>query len=456
MSGQKMSGQKMSGQKKVGFVSLGCPKALVDSEHIVTRLADAGYEVVSEEEGSEVVVVNTCGFIDSAKAETFDTIEAALAADQEVIVTGCMGADASELRERFPSLKHISGPADVDPVVAAVQSSVGQFEPSPSARGPQDGTLQGEARVRLTPAHYAYLKISEGCNHDCSFCIIPDMRGPLRSRGIDDVVAEAECLVADGAKELLVIAQDLSAYGVDLKYAAKRVKGVELPTRLTHLCEQLGDIAPWVRLHYVYPYPSVDQLIPLMADGKILPYLDIPLQHAAPRILKAMRRPAAAEKTLRRIERWREICPDIAIRSTFIVGFPGETDDDVGELLDFLSEAKLERAGCFTYSAVAGAAANALPGAVDERDKLDRQEAVYELQAGISAARLSERVGQTLRVLVDAPGVARSMYDAPEIDGVVHLEGDEGRVGEFAWAEITAHDEHDLFGRVVGHGLNVR
>ncbi len=447
----------MANLKKVGFVSLGCPKALVDSEHIVTRLADAGYEVVGGEEGdSEVVVINTCGFIDSAKAETFDTIEAALAADQEVVVTGCMGADATELRKRFPSLKHISGPADVEPVVAAVQSSVGQFEPPLPGRILQNEALQGEARVRLTPSHYAYLKISEGCNHDCTFCIIPDMRGPLRSRGIDDVLAEAELLVADGAKELLVIAQDLSAYGVDLKYAAKAVHGVDLPTRLTNLCDQLGEIAPWVRLHYVYPYPSVDQLIPLMADGRILPYLDIPLQHAAPRILKAMRRPAAAEKTLRRIERWREICPDIAIRSTFIVGFPGETDADVGELLDFLSEAKLDRAGCFTYSAVSGAAANALPDAVDERDKLDRQEAVYELQAGISAARLAERVGENLRVLVDSPGLARSMYDAPEIDGVVHLDAGEADVGEFVWATITDHDEHDLFGRVVGRGLNVR
>ncbi len=440
----------MTIEKKVSFVSLGCPKALVDSEHIVTELLDAGYDVVAGEAPADVVVINTCGFIDSAKAESYAAIEAALEDHQEVIVTGCMGADAADLKRRYPALKHVSGPAEVAPVMQAVDATVGHFDPPALTPAPA-----GEARVRLTPQHYAYLKISEGCNHDCSFCIIPHMRGPLRSRGIDDVMAEARGLVEDGAREILVIAQDLSAYGVDLKYATRSWSGVEVPTRLNHLCEHLGDLGAWVRLHYVYPYPSVDGLIPLMADGKILPYLDIPLQHAAPGILKAMRRPAAAEKTLERIERWREICPDIAIRSTFIVGFPGETDDDVGTLLDFLDAAKLDRVGCFTYSSVDGAPANALPGQVDERDKLDRQEAVYELQAGISAEILNQRVGQTLRVLVDEPGVARTMFDAPEIDGVVHLDDATTPVGEFAWVKVERHDDHDLHGSVVGDNLSL-
>ncbi len=443
----------MTTEKKVSFVSLGCPKALVDSEHIVTELVDSGYEVVAGDASADVVVINTCGFIDSAKAESYDAIEGALEAHQEVIVTGCMGADAADLKRRYPELKHVSGPAEVAPVMQAVSATVGHFEPMPSpALSP---ALSGEARVRLTPQHYAYLKISEGCNHDCSFCIIPHMRGPLRSRGIDDVLAEAELLVEDGARELMVIAQDLSAYGVDLRYAAKRWNGADIPTRLNVLCEHLGSLDAWVRLHYVYPYPSVDGLIPLMADGKILPYLDIPLQHASPSILKAMRRPAAAEKTLERIARWRELCPDIAIRSTFIVGFPGETEDDVGALLDFLEAAQLERVGCFTYSSVDGASANALSGHVDERDKLDRQEAVYELQAGISAQKLTRRVGQTLRVLVDEPGIARTMFDAPEIDGVVHLDDTAAPVGEFAWVRVERHDDHDLYGSVVGDNLNL-
>ncbi len=445
--------------KRVSFVSLGCPKALVDSEHIVTELLDSGYDVVAQEEAADVVVVNTCGFIDAAKAESYAVIEQAIEAQREVVVTGCLGADAQALLTRYPQLQHVSGPAQVAPVVASVDQLLGrgitQAKPSPR-----------EARQRLTPPHYAYLKISEGCNHDCSFCIIPSMRGGLRSRPLRDVLDEAHSLVADGAKELLLIAQDLSAYGVDLKYQSTDVRQRQVETRLLPLCELLGDIAPWVRLHYVYPYPNVDKLIPLMSEGKLLPYLDVPLQHASPRILKAMRRPAAAEKALARIQRWREICPQLAIRSTFIVGFPGETEADVGLLLDFLSEAQLDRVGCFTYSAVEGAAANQLDGAVDERDKLDRQEMVYELQAGISAARLDRLVGQDLRILIDeatpaSPGgtaqaLGRSMFDAPEIDGVVHVAQAEGlSPGDFAWVNIERHDDHDLYASLLGKNAQI-
>ncbi len=449
----------MNNQRRISFVSLGCPKALVDSEHIVTDLLHQGYEIVDENTEATVAVINTCGFIDHAKAESYDAIEQALARNQEVVVTGCLGADAEQLKARFPSLKFVSGPAQVQPVVSAV----GQFIP------PQPTEyLPTEVRTRLTPAHYAYLKISEGCNHSCSFCIIPDMRGKLRSRPIGEVLREAQQLVADGAKELLVVAQDLSAYGVDLGYAEDSFEGRRLSTRLQTLCEHLGDIAPWVRLHYVYPYPHVDRLVPLMAQGGLLPYLDMPLQHASPDILRAMRRPAAAEKALTRIGRWREICPDIAIRSTFIVGFPGETEEDVGRLLDFLEAAQLDRVGCFTYSAVAGAQANELPEAVDEGDKLDRQEMVYEVQAQISKARLDRHVNTTLRVLVDEVNadragislVGRSQYDAPEIDGVVQVGVEDHnhssvRPGDFVWVKIKSHDDHDLFGELVGDTLFV-
>jgi ribosomal protein S12 methylthiotransferase len=442
----------MADNQKVGFLSLGCPKALVDSEHIVTDLADEGYEIVAESDPSDVLVINTCGFIETAKEESLAAIGDALAAGREVIVTGCMGAKREELLARYPQLKHISGPADVGPVVQAVKRYLPKAGEKPAIRG--------EARVRLTPDHFAYLKISEGCNHDCSFCIIPDMRGKLRSRDIGDILVEAEQLVARGTRELLIIAQDLSAYGVDLKYRPAAYGDLMLESRLETLCEQLGAIAPWVRLHYVYPYPSVDRLIPLMADGLLLPYLDIPLQHAAPGILRAMRRPAAAEKTLQRIQRWRDLCPELAIRSTFIVGFPGETDDDVGQLLDFLEAAQLDRVGCFTYSPVDGAAANALPHAVDERDKLDRQEAVYEVQAEISAQRLARHVGKTLRVLVDQVGpnntVGRTMYDAPDIDGQVFIDDQRDatlRSGDFVWVEILSHDDHDLYGTLAGRNV---
>ncbi|MEM9620397.1 MAG: 30S ribosomal protein S12 methylthiotransferase RimO [Pseudomonadota bacterium] len=449
----------MADSRRVGFVSLGCPKALVDSEHIVTGLTRSGYEVVEEDTAADVVVINTCGFIDHAKAESYEAIERALDEAGEVVVTGCLGADAAALKQRYPQLKFVSGPAEVQPVMDAVATYV----PPGDARAT---ALPGEARTRLTPAHYAYLKISEGCNHTCSFCIIPQMRGKLRSRLIGDVLREAEALVADGAQELLVIAQDLSAYGVDLRYAEDRFHDAQLVTNLHTLCEQLGAIAPWVRLHYVYPYPSVDRLIPLMAEGKLLPYLDIPLQHAAPDVLKAMRRPAAAEKTLERIKHWRQICPEIAIRSTFIVGFPGETEAHVGQLLDFLEEAELDRVGCFTYSAVEGAQANLIADHVDENDKLDRQEMVYETQAQISRQRLNRHVGQTLRVLVDEVVeqqgdtwlVGRSQFDAPEIDGLVHARtgGQPTRPGDFAWVKITDHDDHDLTGTVVGSAIQLK
>jgi len=448
--------------RRVSFVSLGCPKALVDSEHIVTELLDSGYDVVAQEEAADVVVVNTCGFIDSAKQESYAVIEQALQEQREVVVTGCLGADARSLLQRYPQLQHVSGPAQVAPVVHSVNALLGGRKTATGQPTPR------EARQRLTPPHYAYLKISEGCNHDCSFCIIPDMRGALRSRALPEVVEEAQSLVADGARELLLIAQDLSAYGVDLRYQHAEVFEQQVETRLLPLCEWLGDIAPWVRLHYVYPYPNVDKLIPLMSAGKLLPYLDVPLQHASPRILKAMRRPAAAEKALARIQRWREICPQLAIRSTFIVGFPGETEEDVGMLLDFLSEAQLDRVGCFTYSAVEGAAANALEGAVDERDKLDRQEMVYELQSGISAARLDRHLGQQLRVLVDevevdasAPGsvraVARTMFDAPEIDGVVYIDAAQDlEPGDFAWVRVERHDDHDLYASSLGKSTEIK
>lgn len=458
MSGHKSPDQQTAAPR-VGFLSLGCPKALVDSEHIVTELQHGGAEVVAADGPSDVLVINTCGFIEHARDESFAAIDEALQAGQEVVVTGCLGADARELRNRFPGLRHISGPADVAPVMQAVQ----EFVPLQNlSDAPGGAGLRGEARTRLTPEHYAYLKISEGCNHKCTFCIIPSMRGGLRSRALDDVVAEAQLLAADGARELLVVAQDLSAYGLDLRYASASINGETMPTDLEHLCVQLADIVPWVRLHYVYPYPHVDRLIPLMADGKVLPYLDMPLQHASPSVLKAMRRPAAAERSLERIRRWREQCPDLSIRSTFIVGFPGETDADVGELLDFLDAAQLDRVGCFTYSPVEGARANALSGHVDERDKMDRQEAVYELQAGISAARLDRHTGRRLRVLVDeispTSAIARSQFDAPEIDGVVHLDAgsDAGvQIGEFVWAQVTAHDDHDLFASVTGKGIEL-
>ncbi len=448
---------------KVGLVSLGCPKALVDSEQIATQLLDMGYEVELGDD-SDVLVVNTCGFIESAKEESREAIADALEQGKKVVVTGCMGEAKGELANAFPQLEFISGPAEVAPVISAVK----EYLPMATAPVLRDAGLPGEARARLTSDHFAYLKISEGCNHKCSFCIIPSMRGKLRSRELLNVIQEAEGLVADGAQELALIAQDLSAYGADLRYRQAHFAGQDYKTNLKSLCEILGGIAPWVRLHYVYPYPHVDEIIPLMRDGVVLPYLDVPLQHASPTVLKAMRRPAAAEKALERIHAWRDICPELAIRSTFIVGFPGETDDDVGQLLDFLEAAELDRAGCFTYSAVDGAKANLLEGHIDEAEKLDRQERVYEIQAEISARRLQRHVGQRLRVLVDeweegdpkqgdVHLVGRSMFDAPEIDGVVRLtvEGAPPGIGEFVWADIIGSDHYDLYGHVVGEEIRI-
>lgn len=439
--------------EKVGLVSLGCPKALVDSEHIATRLLDLGYEVEEGDE-SEVVVINTCGFIDAAKEESLSTIASVLSQGKKVVVTGCMGSAQHELRTAFPALEFISGPADLDPVVNAVQS----YLPNQEA-----AILPGEARARLTADHFAYLKISEGCNHKCSFCIIPNMRGKLRSRALPDIIEEARRLIDDGVKEIALIAQDLSAYGLDRRYESVSIAGQSYRSDIQNLCELVGGLGAWLRLHYVYPYPHVDHLIPLMRDGLVLPYLDVPLQHASPRILKAMRRPAAAEKALERIRAWREVCPDLAIRSTFIVGFPGETDEDVGLLLDFLEEAQLDRAGCFTYSAVEGARANALAGHVDEQDKLDRQERVYELQSEISLQRLRRHVGKRLRVLVDGRTsdglLGRSMYDAPDIDGLVYIRSTEAQnlvEGDFVWVDITESDDHDLYGDLVAQEIQLR
>ncbi|MFM7119864.1 MAG: 30S ribosomal protein S12 methylthiotransferase RimO [Gammaproteobacteria bacterium] len=447
---------------KVGFVSLGCPKALVDSEAILTRLTADGYRTVDDYADADIVVINTCGFIDSAVAESIETIEEALGSNGRVVVTGCLGADAARLQTRFPNLLSVSGPQATDAVVAAVH----QHAPmSTDTLRPADRLdierLMGPAGVKLTPPHYAYLKISEGCNHTCSFCIIPDMRGKLRSRRIDDVLAEADRLASAGVQELLVIAQDTSAYGVDLRYAEGSRGGRPLRTDLETLCRELGQIVPWVRLHYVYPYPHVDALLPLMAQGLVLPYLDIPLQHADPAILKAMRRPAAVENTLRRLASWRAICPDITVRSTFIVGFPGETDAAFGTLLDFLDEAQLDRVGCFTYSDVEGARANQLPDHVEERVKLDRHEQVMELQATISAEKLARKVGGRIEVMIDQVkgdrAEARSRGDAPEIDGLVKVTGARRlRPGDRVWVDITDSDDHDLHGRYAAQTITVR
>ena len=432
---------------KIGFVSLGCPKALVDSERILTELRGGGYELSDSYAGADLVVVNTCGFIDEARQESLDAIGEALAENGKVIVTGCLGANASEILERHPSVLAVTGPHAYAEVVAAVQKHL----PPPPARehDPYVDLLPAQG-LRLTPPHYAYLKISEGCNHRCTFCIIPSLRGDLVSRPIGEVLTEAEALVDAGVRELLVISQDTSAYGVDVKYRTGFHGGRPLRTDLLTLSRALGELGVWVRLHYVYPYPHVDALIPLMADGLLLPYLDVPLQHASPHILKAMRRPAHVENTLERIHSWRGICPDLAIRSTFIVGFPGETEGDFEALLEFLDQAQLDRVGCFAYSPVTGAAANALPGAVPEEIKRERLARFMEKQAAISARRLQDKIGRIIEVLVDEVGdegvIARSYADAPEIDGVVHLTDAEGvAVGDVLLVEVEDADEHDLY-----------
>ncbi len=435
---------------KVGFVSLGCPKALVDSERILTQLKIDGYEVVPSYDDADIVVVNTCGFIDSAKQESLDAIGEALKENGKVIVTGCMGAKADDIIQVHPNVLNVSGPHAYEEVVSAVHEHVPNkriIDPFVDLVPPQG--------VKLTPRHYAYLKISEGCNHRCSFCIIPSMRGDLVSRPIGDVLEEAERLAAAGVKELLVISQDTSAYGVDSKYKTSFWNGRPVSARMLSLCECLAELGIWVRLHYVYPYPHVDKVIPLMAEGKILPYLDIPFQHASTSILKSMKRPAAAENNLKRIQAWRSICPDLTIRSTFIVGFPGETEEDFNCLLDFLDEAQLDRVGCFQYSPVEGAAANALPGIVADSLKQERWERFMEKQQGISAARLQAKIGSTQKVIIDGIDeendrlIGRSSADAPEIDGLVHIEADgEFKPGDFVDVKIDNADDYDLYGKV--------
>ncbi|MBT6334271.1 MAG: 30S ribosomal protein S12 methylthiotransferase RimO, partial [Halieaceae bacterium] len=408
--------------EKVGFISLGCPKALVDSERILTQLRSDGYEVTPNYEDAGVVIVNTCGFIDSAKAESLEAISEAVQENGRVLVTGCMGKgdDARRIQDLHPNILGISGPAAYEEVVGAVHEVI------PMTRQPDPlNDLIPAQGVKLTPRHYAYLKISEGCNHRCKFCIIPSMRGDLVSRPIGDIMREAEALVRAGVRELLVISQDTSAYGVDLKYRTDFWEGRPLKSDLLTLAKTLGEFGIWVRLHYVYPYPNVDALIPLMAEKKILPYLDVPLQHGSPSVLQRMKRPAAAEKTLERIKRWRDICPDITLRSTFIVGYPGETEAEFQELLDFIDEAQIDRAGCFQYSPVKGATANELPNHVPETVKQERWDAFMARQQTISANKLAKKVGTTQAVLIDEVegdrAIGRSIADAPEIDGVVHL-----------------------------------
>jgi len=427
---------------KVGFVSLGCPKALVDSERILTQLRAEGYATAQDYGGADLVIVNTCGFIDAAVEESLEAIGEALSENGKVIVTGCLGAKDGVVKSAHPGVLAVTGPHDTEGVMRAVHAYFGELRPSPHDPFTHLVPPQG---IKLTPKHYAYLKISEGCNHRCSFCIIPSMRGDLVSRPIGEVMQEAENLVRAGVKELLVISQDTSAYGVDVKYRTGFWQGRPVKTKMTELCKALGELGVWVRLHYVYPYAHVDEVIPLMAQGRILPYLDVPFQHASPRILKLMKRPASAEKVLERLAGWRRICPDIAVRSTFIVGFPGETESEFEALLGFLGEAQLDRVGCFAYSPVEGAAANALPDPVPEEVKEERRMRFMKVQQKISAAKLKAKVGKTLQVLVDAPGVGRSSADAPEIDGTVRFKG--GKAGEFAQVTIERASAHDLYGR---------
>jgi ribosomal protein S12 methylthiotransferase len=428
---------------KVGFVSLGCPKALVDSERILTQLRAEGYLVAPSYDNADLVVVNTCGFIDAAVEESLDAIGEALAENGKVIVTGCLGAKGDIVKQTHPHVLAVTGPHATDEVMAAVHAHL------PKPHDPFTDLVPPQG-IKLTPRHYAYIKIAEGCNHRCTFCIIPSMRGDLVSRPIGEVMQEAENLVKAGVKELLVVSQDTSAYGVDIKYRTGFWGGRPLKTRMTDLARALAELGVWVRLHYVYPYPHVDEVVPLMADGKLLPYLDVPFQHASPRVLKLMKRPANAEDNLARIRRWREICPELTIRSTFIVGFPGESQAEFEELLNFLEQAQLDRVGCFAYSPVEGASANALPNPVPEEVKEERRARFMAAQEKISAARVGAKVGRTLTVLVDEVRsdtvAARSAADAPEIDGLVYIEnGKRFKPGEFAQVRITRADTHDLF-----------
>ncbi len=433
--------------KRVGFVSLGCPKALVDSEQILTRLRAEGYAISPDYAGADLVVVNTCGFIDAAVAESLDAIGEALAENGKVVVTGCLGAKADVVLAAHPQVLAITGPHSLHETMAAIHEHL------PAPHDPFESLIPPQG-IKLTPKHYAYLKISEGCNHACTFCIIPSLRGDLVSRPIGEVMQEAENLVKAGVKELLVVSQDTGAYGVDVKYRSGFWQGRPIKTRMLDLARHLGELGVWVRLHYVYPYPSVDEVIPLMAEGKILPYLDIPLQHASPAVLRAMKRPGDVEGMLARIAKWRAICPDLTIRSTFITGFPGESEADFDLLLDFLREAQLDRVGCFAYSPVEGATANALPGAVPEEVKEERRARLMTLQEEISAARLERRIGQRITVLVDeidAEGaVARSAADAPEIDGLVFIEEAEGlQAGDWVEVKVVDADAHDMWAEAV-------
>ena len=437
----------MSKTPTVGFISLGCPKALVDSEKILTQLKTEGYEVSPSYQEADLVVVNTCGFIDAAVEESLDSIGEAIAENGKVIVTGCLGAREQEIRERHPQVLKVTGAHAYQEVMEAVHEHL------PAPHHPFFDLVPPQG-IKLTPQHYAYLKVSEGCNHRCTFCIIPSMRGDLESRLISEVLLDAERLVKSGVKELLVVAQDTSAYGVDVNYHPDFWKGKNLKTRFYDLADALGDLGVWIRMHYVYPYPHVDSVIPLMAEGKVLPYLDIPFQHANSRILKAMKRPAATENNLKRIKAWREICPDITLRSTFIVGFPSETETEFEELLEFLEEAQLDRVGCFAYSPVKGAVANDLPNQVPEDVKQERLARFMELQAKISADRLQQRIGRIETVLIDEVveegAVARSKADAPEIDGQVFIDGATHlKVGDFVQVKLEEADEYDMWGTLL-------
>ncbi|MBT3558117.1 MAG: 30S ribosomal protein S12 methylthiotransferase RimO [Rhodospirillales bacterium] len=428
---------------RVGIISLGCPKALVDSERIITKLRSEGYDLVGTYEESDVVVVNTCGFLDSAKAESLEAIGEAIKENGKVIVTGCMGGDESAILDVHPAVLAVSGPQQYEAVIEAVHDVVPPLHDPFMDLVPEEG-------LHLTPRHYAYLKISEGCHNKCTFCIIPDIRGDLVSRQSNDVLYEAERLVRAGVEELLIISQDTSAYGQDIKYAESKWHDQMVAARMVDMVDAMSSLGAWIRLHYVYPYPSVDKVIPLMAEGKVLPYLDIPFQHASPDVLKAMRRPAHGEKTLDRLAAWRRDCPDLTIRSTFIVGFPGETEEDFELLLDWLDEAQIDRVGCFKYEAVDGAIANELPGVVDEDEKSDRWEQVMELQRQISESRLATKVGQTMDVIIDEldseGAIGRTKGDAPDVDGSVFLDGDfDVEPGDIVKATIIEADEFDLW-----------
>jgi ribosomal protein S12 methylthiotransferase len=455
-------GKAPSRNGRVGFVSLGCPKATVDSEHILTQLRAEGYDIVPSYEDADLVVVNTCGFIDAAVEESLDAIGEALAENGKVIVTGCLGAKGDIVKQTHPNVLAVTGPHATDEVMRAIHQHL------PAKHDPFIDLVPPQG-IRLTPKHYAYLKISEGCNHRCTFCIIPSLRGDLVSRPVNDVLGEAERLVTAGVKELLIVSQDTSAYGVDLKYRTEFFHGRPVKTRMTELCEALGQFGVWVRLHYVYPYPHVNEIIPLMAEGKILPYLDIPFQHASPKILKAMKRPASSENTLQRIKQWRDICPDITIRSTFIAGFPGETEDDFEQLLNFLDEAQLDRVGCFAYSAVEGAKANELPNPVPEEVKQERVARFMEKQAEISASKLQRNIGKIRDVIIDEISedetgkmiTARTSSDAPDIDGLVYIDTDletqqsihdqvnRLQVGDIIPVRIIDSDEYDMWATLV-------